>query len=340
MLQGAEQPEDNHFPEDWIMSVVSARNTGREHIRDEGLSKIETSQQDIYLKDLLEHNPIDFLGRSHIEKYSNHTGVLVKVIDAAERLTVQVHPDRVKAKELFNSSFGKTECWHILGGREVNGEMPHVYLGFKPGVTREQWTRLFEEQDINGMLDCLHKYEVKQGDTFLIEGGTPHAIGAGCLLVEIQEPTDYTIRIEKTSPSGLVIDDYMCHQGLGFEKMFECFHYHSYTREETLRKWKILSKIINESESSMEEVLIDYKDTPYFRMTVVEVEKELEITGNGVFSGLYIISGAADITAGSTNLSGTVGDQFFIPAKAAKYRIQNKGNEPFRALRLFGPKVS
>ena len=50
------------------------------------------------------------------------------------------------------------------------------------------------------MLDCLHKFEVNKGDTFLIEGGIPHAIGAGCFLVEVQEPTDYTIR--KNTHSG------------------------------------------------------------------------------------------------------------------------------------------
>ncbi|WP_115750426.1 type I phosphomannose isomerase catalytic subunit [Oceanobacillus chungangensis] len=321
------------------MSIVSARNAGREHILNEGLSKIDKLNQDCYLKDLIEKNPKDFLGKEHIERYGNHTGVLVKVIDSAERLTVQVHPDREKAKELFDSSFGKTECWHIIGGREIDREKPHVYLGFKPGVTKEQWIKLFEQQDINGMLDCLHKYEVKQGDTFLIEGGTPHAIGAGCLLVEIQEPTDYTIRIEKTSPSGFTIDDEMCHQGLGFEKMFDCFNYDGYSREETLEKWKIPASLINESEDWKEEEIIGYKDTHYFRMTLVEVENNLEIKGNGIFSGLYILSGEADIIAGKTRQSGKTGEQFFIPASVTSYTIKNYGDKAIRALRLFGPKV-
>ncbi len=84
----------------------------------------------------------------------------------------------------FNSEFGKTEAWYILGGREVEGEKPYVLLGFKPGTTREQWKSLFEEQDIQGMLDCLHKVPVQEGDTFLLEGGVPHAIGSGCFMVE------------------------------------------------------------------------------------------------------------------------------------------------------------
>ena len=75
------------------------------------------------------------------------------------------------------------------------------------------------------MLEWMHCIEVHKGDTVLIQGGVPHAIGAGCFLAEIQEPTDYTVRTERITPSGLKVADTMCHQGLGFQKMFDCFHY-------------------------------------------------------------------------------------------------------------------
>jgi mannose-6-phosphate isomerase len=338
-LHGTQQPVDNHFPEEWIMSIVSARNIGREHITDEGLSKIDNPAADIALKDLIDSSPEELLGKRHFDKFGNQTGVLVKIIDSAERLTVQVHPDRDKAQKLFQSTYGKTECWHILGGREIDGEPPYVYLGFKPGVTREQWESLFYEQDIKGMLDCMHKYYVKPGDTFLIEGGTPHAIGSGCLLVEIQEPTDYTIRIEKTSPSGFKIDDFMCHQGLGFEKMFECFNYENYTRDETLNKWQVAPSLVNETKGNKEIELIGYNNTPYFRMTLVEVENEVEVKGDGVFSGLYFLSGNATITTNGESQHAKKGNQFFIPADVSKFTIQNHGEEALKVLRLFGPKT-
>jgi mannose-6-phosphate isomerase len=338
-LHGVDQPVDNHFPEEWIMSIVSARNIGREHIKGEGLSKVNIPNADIALKELIDQSPEEFLGKVHFEKFGNQTGVLVKIIDSAERLTVQVHPDRDKAQELFQSSYGKTECWHILGGREIDGEPPYVYLGFKPGVTREQWEKLFYEQDIQGMLNCMHKYYVNPGDTFLIEGGTPHAIGSGCLLVEIQEPTDFTIRIEKTSPSGLKIDDFMCHQGLGFEKMFECFNYDTFSREETVEKWQIAPSLISDANNNKEIELIGYKNTPYFRMTLVEVESEIAVSGDGVFSGLYILSGnAVMVTDGNSQLA-KKGDQFFIPANVSSLTIQKQGEETLKVLRLFGPKV-
>jgi mannose-6-phosphate isomerase len=339
-LHGIEDPKDSRYPEEWMMSIISTnRNVDRQHLQDEGLSKLDLPDRDIALKELVEQNPVDFLGEKHVERFGTQTGVLVKLIDTAERLIIQSHPDRKQAQELFHSMYGKTECWHFVGGREIDGEPPYVYMGFKPGVTREQWKALFDAQDIPGMLDCLHKYYVQPGDTILIEAGIPHAIGAGCLLVEIQEPSDYTIRLEKTSPSGLQIDDFLIHQGLGFEKMFDIFKYDTFTREETLSNWQVPPVIIKESEGNKEIELIGYKRTPYFRMTQVEVQTETEVQGDGVFSGLYILSGDAAILTGDERLCVKKGDQLFIPAKVSSFSIVNNGDEVVKALRLFGPEV-
>ncbi|MCQ6274975.1 hypothetical protein JMM81_08375 [Bacillus sp. V3B] len=117
---------------------------------------------------------------------------------------------------------------------------------------------MFHEQNIQGMLERMHKFYVKPADTFLLEGGIPHAIGEGCFLVEIQKTTDYTIRIERISPSGLEIDDFMCHQGLVFEKMFDCFNYEGFTKEETAHKWHVSPSLLNESKESREVELIGY----------------------------------------------------------------------------------
>ena len=170
-LQGGSDGGDSNFPEEWIMSVVSARNPGREIYGDEGLSFL-SEEKKVSLKRLIESNPELYLGAPHVSRHGVHTGFLVKLIDSAERLTVQVHPNRNKAMQLFNSRYGKTECWHILDIREIEGETPCIYLGFKPGVTQEKWEQLFWNQDIKGMLKCLNKIEVKVGETFLVEGGT------------------------------------------------------------------------------------------------------------------------------------------------------------------------
>jgi mannose-6-phosphate isomerase len=59
-----------------------------------------------------------------------------------------------------------------------------------------KWKQHFVSRDIEGMLSCLHKIEVNPGDTFMIYGGVPNAIGSGCFLLEVQEPTDFAMRVE------------------------------------------------------------------------------------------------------------------------------------------------
>ena len=317
-LHGNEGCPDSNFPEEWIMSTVAARNAGREHIV-EGLSMVENTELSLF--ELIAKDPAAALGAKHAEKYGKSLGVLVKLIDSAERLTVQVHPTRQKAMELFGSPFGKTECWHILGGREVNGEKPCIYFGFQKGITREKWQEIFEKQDIPAMLACMHKFYVKPGDTFLIEGGIPHAIGAGCFLVEVQEPTDYTIRTERKTPSGLDVSDFMCHQGLGFDRMFECFDYTGYTEEEILSRWYIPAR---------DGAIIRYENTPMFRLDEITVDGSVTLQSGDVFSGIYVLEGEGTV-AGTPVKRGA---QFFLSAACKPFSLE--GN--MKVIRFYGPK--
>jgi mannose-6-phosphate isomerase len=125
LLHGSSHQCSGHYPEEWIMSTVSARNAGQEKLGEEGLSFLENS--DLSLLSLLNLKGTELLGECHVRKFGNQTGVLVKLIDSNERLSVQVHPDRKSAKRLFNSKFGKTECWHILDGG-LSESKPYIYL--------------------------------------------------------------------------------------------------------------------------------------------------------------------------------------------------------------------
>ena len=324
-LHGIMDNEDTHFPEEWIMSTTAARNAGREHIRNEGMSVAEDSGR--YLKELIEWCPEEMLGKAHYDKYGANTGVLIKLIDSAERLSIQVHPDKEMAKKWFHSDYGKTECWHILGGREINGEKPCIYFGFKEGITRKYWKTVFDEQDIPKMLECLHKIEVVPGDTWLIKGGIPHAIGAGCFLMEIQEPTDYTIRTERTTPSGFQIVDSMCHQGIGFDNMFECFLYDGKPETEIKKEFCIPRK---------GNVLVGYENTNCFQLECMDVCTEIYVASEAVFSGIYILEGNGILAYDGGNWKMKKGDQFFIPA-GVSYIV--KAEEKLKVARYFGPTI-
>ncbi len=317
-LHGNPDAPDTNFPEEWILSTVRARNAGREDIV-EGLSMVDGC--DVTLAQLIEADPISALGEKHVEKYGNTLGVLVKLLDSAERLAVQVHPTREKARELFGSPFGKTESWHIVGTRTINGEKPCIYFGFREDVTRESWKKAFDEQDIPSMLSHLHRFEVSPGDTFLIEGGIPHAIGAGCFLIEVQEPTDYTVRTERVTPSGRRVSDEACHQGLGFEKMFDVFDYRGYSREETLRRWRIPGKGND---------VISYDDTEMFRLCLFENEGECVLRGDGVFSGIYVLVGCGTVDGREVR----PGAQFFVSSVCDEFTVSGK----MKFMRFYGPK--
>ena len=323
-LHGISPALDTHFPEDWICSTVRAINPGREEVV-EGPNRL--ADADMTLADYIAADPQSALGARHVAQFGVSPAVLVKLIDAAERLGIQCHPDRDKAREFFDSQFGKTECWHVVGGREVGGEKPCVYMGFKPGVTKERWRDVFERQDIPAMLGMLHRIEVGKGDTFFIEGGTPHAIGAGCLLVEIQEPTDYTLRTEKVTPQGFEIPDRACHYGIGFDRMFECFHYEGLDEEEARLRYMVEPREIERTDEFVRTEIIGPSRTDCFSLERFDVRRECRFAAEGEFSGLYVLSGRGKVESEAGPVEIGPGDQFFVPAASKGFSVAASGGE-------------
>ena len=328
-----QQPEeDGSLPEEWIMSTISAR--GKNRPSDEGLSILQTPAGDITLQELISADLGLFLGEEHVQKFDS-TGVLIKMLDSKERLTIQVHPDKAYAKKMLNSDFGKTESWYILGSREIDGEKSAVYLGFKEGVTPEKWTKHFLEQNIQGMLSCLHKFEVKPGDAFMIYGGVPHAIGSGCFLMEVQEPTDYTMRVEKVTPGGLTIGDELIHQGVGNENMLKCFHYDCCSFEEASKRWKITPETLETSSDHTKRTFFNEKHTNCFGVEELLLNGEYELKGNRIFYVGVIYSGAGTMTCDGAAYEYAQGDEIFFPA--AIDSVVFKSNKPSKILLCYPP---
>ena len=299
-IQNINPPEISQFPEDWLASVTIAFNPGR-NVPNEGLSK---TTEGIFLKNIIEENKEEMIGKR------DSMSILFKLLDSSERLAIQVHPTVSFAKEHFNSKYGKTECWYILND---GGE---VYLGFKEGITKEYWKSLFDSQDIEKMLDCLHRFEVKNGDFIFVEGGVPHAIGKNCFLAELQEPTDLMVIPEKVTPSGIKLPDQKLHGGLGFEKMFDCFVYDGKSKEETKEKYFIIPKAINESAS----VLVDASITDKFRLFKIECNK------SAVFeTDSYAIMVVTDGNVTVNNVEMKPGDRIFISEKENTLNIEGNG---------------
>jgi len=177
--------EAQRAPEDWIASTTALFGGGAG-----GLSLLPDGRT---LRDAIQADPIAFLGPERVAEFGPDLGLLVKLLDAGERLPVHVHPDRSFASRHLGCRYGKTEGWVVLG---TSGSEACVYLGFREPVPAQTLTRWVDEQDEAALLGALHRIPVAAGDTVLVPAGVPHAIGAGVFVLELQEPTDLSVLLE------------------------------------------------------------------------------------------------------------------------------------------------
>ena len=147
------------------------------------------------LGELVRQRGPELFGRHHPQ---SHFPLLVKFLDAAQSLSVQVHPNDEQAARLNPPDLGKTEAWYILSADPGST----IYAGLRPGVDRPQLA------DAIGQGTCeklLHHFQPKAGDCLFIPAGTVHALGAGLLVVEVQQSSDSTFRLydwNRVGPDG------------------------------------------------------------------------------------------------------------------------------------------
>ncbi len=141
------------------------------------------------LSDLTAEYGADLLGRVPLARTGGRFPLLIKLLDAADWLSVQVHPNDEQAVELQGPGhFGKTEAWHILDATPG----AQLIAGLKPGTTN---AALREAIRAGTVTDLAHRLTVAAGDTVFIGAGTIHALGPGLLLYEIQQTSDITYRV-------------------------------------------------------------------------------------------------------------------------------------------------
>src|SRR5208283_4935377 len=124
----------------------------------------------------------------------NRFPLLCKILDAREKLSLQVHPPASRAAELGGDP--KTEMWYIADAAPD----AELYAGFKRGVTRAQFEKKIRTGDVAG---CFHRIKVRKGDAMFLPSGRVHAIGAGLVIFEIQQNSDTTYRVFDWNRTGL-----------------------------------------------------------------------------------------------------------------------------------------
>ena len=139
------------------------------------------------LKHLLETHTSDLLGEKNFRQFGTKFPLLIKFIDAKDDLSVQLHPNDQLAKARHNS-FGKTEMWYVV---QADPES-NLIVGFNQKMSQELYLKYLEDKTLQSILNFD---AVQAGDTYFIEVGRIHAIGAGVLLAEIQQTSDITYRV-------------------------------------------------------------------------------------------------------------------------------------------------
>lgn len=228
--------------------------------------------------------------------------ILIKLIDAKNDLSVQVHPDNEYALK-NEGEYGKTECWYILDCDE-NAEL--IY-GFKEKISSEEFKERIEN---NTFLDVVNKVKVSKGDLFFIEAGTLHAIGRGILLAEIQQNSNSTYRVydyNRRDKNGNLRE-------LHTDKAIDvtCCESPAYG-----------IKPIGEKQSFdgfSTQLLTECK---LFSVTNVDVTDKAELTADGKsFVSLLVTDGSGKISCSDEKFDVKKGDSFFIAASSGKILIE------------------
>lgn len=309
-LAGAAAPADGHFPEDWIASTTRAVNPGRENLP-EGVSTVTVGGARHDFAALLASDPEYFLGAAHVAKFGAVPALLVKLLDPSIRLHFQAHPTADFARRFLNSPSGKTEAYHILAARP--GVTPYIYLGFQRPPTRDRLRRMIETQDIAALEACFDKIPVQPGDTYLVPGGVPHALGEGLLLVEIQEPTDLVVRFE-FERGGHVLPEPARFMNRGLEFCLDIFDFTPWSHERLAteaacpaRRRRALGP------DSYQDDLIGRERTPCFQVRQSRLRGPVTKSEDSAYIGI-VTTGACAVTAGAETHHLKRYDKFFCPA--------------------------
>lgn len=297
---------DGFYPEEWIASAVRAINKDSDDPK-EGVSKPIGS--DLYFDELLMHNKYEMLGPQ------GKLRILVKYLDSAIRLPAQAHPDKEFSRAHFHSEYGKTESWIILGTRE-NAK---IFFGFKDGVDEKAFRQAIadSEFDKDAMEKLMKSISPKVGDVFLVPAKTVHAIGAGCLILEVQEPTDFTIQPERWCGDYKLSDDEM-YLGLAPDDAVKCFGFGEQPSA------KVEPKTVYEEKGVTVECLIDRTLTPCFVINRIKCDGGSYTMNVKDSYAVYIVTaGEGEIIGEDYRHSLRQGDYFFLPyASMGQFAVQ------------------
>lgn len=226
--------------------------------------------------------------------------VLIKLIDAKDNLSIQVHPDNEYA-ERVEHEFGKTEIWYVLDAAED----AQLIYGFKEKISSQAFREAIEN---NTLPDVLNVVNVKKGDLFFIEAGTVHAIGKGAFIAEIQQNSNSTYRVY----------DY---GRVGKDGKPRELHIDKAVDVSVTEPAKYEIKPFGKPEKMVGGTKLLLTECELFTVYHYDIDSEIELkTDDTSFNHILVTDGSGKIN----DVAYKKGDSFFVPANFGKFKINGK----------------
>jgi mannose-6-phosphate isomerase len=249
------------------------------------------------LKSMMELHTTDLLGHKNFQQFGTKFPLLIKFIDAKSDLSVQLHPNDALAKARHNS-FGKTEMWYVVQADPDS----NLIVGFNQPMTKELYLKHLEAKTLESILNFD---TVEAGDTYFIEVGRIHAIGAGVLLAEIQQTSDITYRVYDWDR----VDSKGNHRELHNDIALEAFDF------DMPDNYRV--NYSRDAQTSTELV-----SCPYFTTNVLEVKTSLLVENNHDSFMIYMcVEGSAIVKIEGHQTEFSKGETVLIPAGIKSFSI-------------------
>jgi mannose-6-phosphate isomerase len=282
-------------PEDWVGSVTEVR------LPDGGTGGLAHTEDGTGVRELLQDDPAGWLGR---EDRSDETGLLVKLLDAGQRLPVHWHPDRPFASAHLSCAYGKAEGWIILS--PARGR---VWLGFVSPPSKEQLDHWLDTQDGEDMLAHMHEVVVDRGDVIFVPPGTPHAIDRGVFLLELQEPTAFSFVLEY---GGFNLSRHEAALGIEWSTALDSLHFHP-----DLVQDSVVRDAIRTSPDSLFPASADR----FFRASVLDATRRSSVIDT--FAIAIVVDGSGTLRAANgTSVAVAAGTTWALPAASGELVLE------------------
>ena len=231
--------------------------------------------------------------------------ILIKLIDAKDNLSVQVHPSNDYAMRV-EGEYGKTEMWYIVDCDEG----AELLYGFKHEITKEEFARRIAD---NTLLEVTNNVPVHKGDVFFIEAGTLHAIGKGILIAEIQQNSNTTYRIY----------DY---GRVGADGKPRQLHVDKAVDVTVLTPPKYPTTAVGNPLRIDGAVMTLLRECEYFTVSKLELDGTARLEADSSsFNSLLVLDGEAEISTAGESVKAKKGDSIFITAGTGRYTVSGKG---------------